>query len=201
MNKYQISLQVFALLLLTSLLSCSGDTSSSSSPSIQGVNLSGTWTPLTLECWDPEFSEWTALAIVLFTSAPSSLLIQGNTASYQIYSDSCLAEERFSVVFQTETIREGPLYIGTAEETNLATETDTQDSCDFHQVYELLIGEEITPTTLTLSVEHQPDPIGTRSRKFIWDQPSGRNRMGFQVDVSVLGRSEDLCFLAYEKVD
>ncbi len=165
--------------------------------------MSGTWSPLAVECFDADFTSQTTYAILAFYSHPSTLLIQGNHSSLQISNNSCLAERIEEVDFQvTETLTDGSatLLRGLLQMTGRQSQTDTGAACEFTQSLtpEPLL-PEISPSSWTLNMSPNAE-LEDQEISFFYVASGSIAYLSLALPLEVVGRPTDFCVLTYEKI-
>jgi hypothetical protein len=186
---------IFFTLILPFLSACGGDSgTTSNSQSIQGLNLSGSWRWIGVECYNSTFSTRTAVATIAAGSYSSTTTINGNTATVQAINASGCALSYSNSIVANLTNGDSSGGIGTLTEGSASATISTGGSCSFSANLTVASGS-ISPTSISTSY-NQGQNISGNTYEFIYNPPY----LGIPSTLQVPGSPTNICLLIYQKL-
>jgi hypothetical protein len=193
-KKPTFSLIITLIALMLSSCGKESEQGANSATTVRGLNLTGLWRWIGVECYGSTLSSLTAMATLASGSYSSSLTINGNTATSQsINSSGCIMTYSTSI---EATLTEGDSSGGygnlSTGSTNISLSTGS--ACTFSA--NLAMGQgTITPSSVSSSYS-QNETIPARTLEFLYNPPY----LAIPSILQVQGRPSDLCFLIYSRL-
>jgi len=192
------NIKMIILGLTTFLIACGGGGSGSSSSDgsvaedIDGLNLSGVWRLVGIECYDPSTAQVTAQGVPSPRSSITRVSIQGNQFMSEDFGvGSCKVASTRSIVANLDGGDANNGYGGAA--LGAASASVSPSPCLINLSFVMTRGN-LTPSELNY-IWVQAEPILKQSIAFIILPP----HLGIATIFEVLGRPTDLCYLVYRK--
>lgn len=182
---------LFSVLSLA-LLGCSSDSSSPSSPTVNGLDLSGTYSLSGFDCYDQNTFARTQYGTIT-TLTSSVITVSGNSYSSTFGDNDCDVELSSGVVFNSDN---------TYDVTSGTVDSATGSSCDVNATFTEQNGGENNLNTNTISVTYTVGSFSDASNVYYFDDSVSPNTIGiFLNGITVQGSSpNDVCFLTYSEI-
>ncbi len=177
---------------MTLLLACGKETESGNK--IQGLNLSGSWRWIGVECWDSSFTTRTAVATVGAGSYSSTTTINGNTATAQAISSSGCTVNYSQSFVATLTSGDSTGGVGNISTGSTTASTSNGGSCSLSATLNVTSGS-ITPTTINTAYT-QGQSVPGQTYEFVYNPPI----LAIPSTLQVPSSPTDICLLIYQKL-
>lgn len=176
-------------------VSCGGsDSGGGGTPAVQGLNLTGSWRWLGVECYNSSLTTLTALATKAAGSYNSNISINGNTGiSQSVNPEGCTSTSTYSFVANLtqgdSSGGYGQISVGESTAVN-----STGGSCTFTANLTAVSGS-VSPTTITATYSNN-QPITAVTYEFVYNPPY----LAIPSTIQVPTNPTNICFLIYEKL-
>jgi hypothetical protein len=186
----------FRYLVILICVSCGGGDGDggAGAAAVRGLNLTGVWRWIGVECYNSSFTTLTAAAIKAAGSYNSNISINGNAGiSQSVNTSGCTSTWNYS--FEA-TLTQGDSNGGYGQISVGATTANnsTGGSCTFTANLTAVSGS-ISPTTITSTYSHQ-QAIPAVTYEFLYDPPY----LAIPSTIQVPSSPTDICLLIYEKL-
>lgn len=192
---------VFMTISISLLSACGGggggggsSTGGSGGATVQGLDLTGVWRFIGIECYDSSFQNLTAAGTASASSAVGTSVVAGNLLqSEDVGNGGCKVTLSRSIVANLQAGNSSGGYgTGTFGATTAAITPGA--SCTLETSFDMALGS-VTPSLLS-STYNQGQALPAQNFEFMINPPY----LGLTSLIQVVGRPTDVCFLILQKL-
>lgn len=193
-NHYKLCILALIVLPIATACSGSGGGETNNNSIVSGLDLSGAWRQVGVECYDSSLQNLTAVGTIATGSSAATTVISGNTLSSEsINSDSCKTSSSRSIVANLSSGTSSGGY-GTGSLGATAISINPGSSCTQTTSFNMTQGN-INPSSFSTTYT-QGEPVTSQSFEFIINPPY----LALTSLIQVVDRPTDICFLIFQKL-